>query len=496
MTDARLTAYGSARGFRGSLGHHGQSPDVSGESLVADIIDTDTVINENRISRLQILVGVLGALILFVDGFNTQIIGYIAPQIAKNWNIPRDVLGWILAADKIGLLIGYLFVAPLSGYFGHKRVAIACIVSFGLLAWITAIAGNPLELFVLRLLTGIGLGGALPSGVVLTGEYFPKHRRSSSITFIYCGFSLGQGSGGEVANIVLQPYGWQAAVLIGGAGALALAATLAALLPESLEYLVNRGKRPQQAAKILARIAPDAGIGPDTRLVAGARDGASLTIWQLFPQLFQQGRTFGTLAIWLALGMNLIVNTSLQVWLTKVLQDDGFGQHIAILATEASFAAGIVGAFIIGPLIDRFGPYRVMGSLFLVGALFSLFIGTSLSWAVAAPIIAASFGSGFCTSGVQKGGNALSVYFYPVALRSTGLGWGLGIGRIGAIMGPLAVGYLLTSGWASPAIFAVMAVPMLVGASIILAMGRAYGETEPAGPAKPVRAPKIAATKA
>jgi AAHS family 4-hydroxybenzoate transporter-like MFS transporter len=406
------------------------------------------------------------------------------------------VLGWNLADDKIGLLIGYLFVAPLSGYFGHKRVAIACIVSFGLLAWITAIAGNPLELFVLRLLTGIGLGGALPSGVVLTGEYFPKHRRSSSITFIYCGFSLGQGSGGEVANIVLQPYGWQAAVLIGGAGALALAATLAALLPESLEYLVNRGKRPQQAAKILARIAPDAGIGPDTRLVAGARDGASLTIWQLFPQLFQQGRTFGTLAIWLALGMNLIVNTSLQVWLTKVLQDDGFGQHIAILATEASFAAGIVGAFIIGPLIDRFGPYRVMGSLFLVGALFSLFIGTSLSWAVAAPIIAASFGSGFCTSGVQKGGNALSVYFYPVALRSTGLGWGLGIGRIGAIMGPLAVGYLLTSGWASPAIFAVMAVPMLVGASIILAMGRAYGETEPAGPAKPVRAPKIAATKA
>jgi AAHS family 4-hydroxybenzoate transporter-like MFS transporter len=216
----------------------------------------------------------------------------------------------------------------------------------------------------------------------------------------------------------------------------------------------------------------------------------------LFPQLFQHGRTLGTLAIWLALGMNLIVNTSLQVWLTKILQDAGFGQHIAIIATEASFAAGIVGAFIIGPLIDRFGPYRVMGSLFAVGALFSLFIGTSLSWAVAGLIIAASFGSGFCTSGVQKGGNALSVYFYPVALRSTGLGWGLGIGRIGAIVGPLAVGYLLTSGWPSPAIFAVMAVPMLVGASVILAMGRVYGEGQPVRPAQTERAPEIAATKA
>ena len=463
---------------------------------MADTIDTDTIINESRISRLQIIVGVLGALILFVDGFNTQVIGYIAPQIAKNWNIPRDVLGWILAADKVGLLIGYLFVAPLSGYFGHKRVAIGCIVTFGLIAWITTIAGNPAELFILRLLTGIGLGGALPSGVVLTGEYFPKHRRSSSITFIYCGFSFGQGSAGEVANAVLEPYGWQAAILIGGGLALALAATLALILPESLEYLVNRSGRPQQAAKILNRIAPGAGIGPDTRLVAGARDGASLTIWQLFPQLFQHGRTFGTLAFWLVLGMNLIVNTSLQVWLTKILQDAGFSQHIAIIATEASFAAGIVGAFIIGPLIDRFGPYRVMGSLFVIGALFSLFIGTSLSWAVAGLIIAASFGSGFCTSGVQKGGNALSVYFYPVALRSTGLGWGLGIGRIGAIVGPLAVGYLLNSGWPSPAIFAAMAVPMLVGASIILAMGRVYGPSQPAWPMQTERPPKIAATKA
>jgi AAHS family 4-hydroxybenzoate transporter-like MFS transporter len=459
---------------------------------LAVILDTDTVINKSRIGRLQIMVGVLGAAILFVDGFNTQVIGYIAPQIARNWNIPRDVLGWILAADKVGLLIGYLFVAPFSAYFGHKRVAIGCIVTFGLLALATTVADNAAALFVLRLLTGIGLGGALPSGVVLTGEYFPLARRSSSITFIYCGFSFGQGSAGEVANAVLQPYGWQAAILIGGGLALALAATLAVLLPESLEYLVNRGGNPQTAAKILRRIAPDIAIGPETRLVAGARNGATLTFWQLFPQLFQMRRGFGTLVIWLALGMNLIVNTSLQVWLTNILQDSGFAQHTAIIATEASFAAGIVGAFIIGPLIDRFGPYRVMGTLFVVGALFSLFIGLSLSWAVAATIIAASFGSGFCTSGVQKGGNAMSVYFYPVALRSTGLGWGLGIGRIGAILGPLAVGYLLTSGWPAPTVFAIMAVPMLIGASAIFAMGRAYGEAQKEQPA----VQEIAATKA
>lgn len=441
----------------------------------SELLDTDAVINASRIGRLQIMVGVLGALILFVDGFNTQVIGYIAPQIARNWNISRDVLGWVLAADKVGLLIGYLFVAPLSGYFGHKRVSIGCIVLFGCLAWLTTTADNTVELFVLRLLTGIGLGGALPSGVALTGEYFPKTRRSTSITFIYCGLSLGQLSAGEVSNAVLEPFGWQAALWVGGGLSLLLAAILLAALPESLEYLVNRGGKPREAARILKRIDPALSLHKGTRLVAGERSAASLTIWQLLPQLFRAGRTFGTLMFWLALGMNLIVNTSLQVWLTKILVDAGFDQHVAIIATEASFAAGIVGAFIIGPLMDRFGPYRVISSLFVVGAMFSVFLGLSLSWTAAALITAASFGSGFCTSGAQKGGNALSIYFYPTALRATGLGWGLGIGRIGAIVGPLAVGYLLTAGWSAAAVFGVLAVPMLVGATAIAAMGRVYG---------------------
>ncbi len=441
----------------------------------AAILDTDDAINQSHISALQITVAVLGACILFVDGFNTQLIGYIAPRIAADWKLSDDVLGWILSADKIGLLIGYLFVAPLSGYFGHKRVAISCIVTFGCMALLTTTADNAVELFVLRLLTGIGLGGALPSAVVLTGEYFPKRLRSTSITYIYCLFSLGQLSPGEVANLVLKPYGWQAVLLIGGGLSLLLAATLTLALPDSLEFLVNRSGKPQKAAKILKRISPALSLGPETRLVAGERSGSKLTFWQLLPQLFQAGRGAGTLLYWLALAMNLTVNTSLQVWLTKILVDAGFDQHVAIIATEASFAAGIVGAFIIGPLMDRFGPYRVISSLFLGGAVFAVCLGLSLSWTVAAAITASSFGSGFCTSGAQKGHNALSVYFYPTALRSTGLGWGLGVGRIGAIVGPLAVGYLLNSGWSSSAVFLATTLPMLVGASAILLMGRLYG---------------------
>src|SRR5438067_6241444 len=338
------------------------------------VLDTDAAINRARIGALQLTVGILGAAILLVDGFNTQVIGYIAPQIAKDTQLSRDVLACVVSADTGGLLIGYLFVAPLSGYFGHKRVSIGCILFFGLLAWLTTISGNAAELFIFRLLTGIGLGGALPSGVALTGEYFPKNRRSTSITFIYCGLSFGQLSAGEVANALLQPFGWQGALWAGGALALTLAAILAMLMPESLEYLVNRAGRPQDAARILTRIDPRLAVSNDTRLVAGERSSDRLTIWQLLPQLFQAKRSFGTVVIWFALGMNLTVNTSLQVWLTKILVDAGFGQHTAIVATEASFAAGIVGAFIIGPLMYRFGPYRMITGLFTGGAPFSLLL--------------------------------------------------------------------------------------------------------------------------
>ena len=439
--------------------------------MEADVLDTDAVIDNARIGRFQIIVGFLCALVLFVDGFNTLVIGYIGPQIAKEWSISSQLYGWVVAADKIGLLIGYLFVAPLSGRFGHKKVIVACVLLFGALTFLTTLSAGSGELITTRLITGIGLGGALPSAVALTGEYFPLAWRSSSITFIYCGLSLGQLSGGSVADALLQTQGWRAVLLVGGGLSFLLAGLLAVILPDSLEFLINRGQRPAQAARILRRLAPQRDIPGSARLTAGERGTGKVKV----SQLLQSGRALGTVAIWLGLGMNLMVNTSLQTWLTKMLIDAGFTQHTAILATQMSMVAGLVAAFIIGPLMDRFGPYIVMTALFVGGALFSALLGFALSWSAVVMIGATSFGSGFCTSGVQKGANALAVYFYPTALRSTGLGWTLGIGRIGAILGPSVIGQLLAARWSDAAVFYATALPMLIGATALFAMGRFYG---------------------
>jgi AAHS family 4-hydroxybenzoate transporter-like MFS transporter len=254
-----------------------------------------------------------------------------------------------------------------------------------------------------------------------------------------------------------------------------MAAVLVVLLPDSLEYLVNRSGRPERAVGILRRIAPL--VPEDASLVAGERSKSTLTIWQLLPQLFQSGRAFGTLVIWLAIGTNLIANTTVQTWLTEILLRSGFDQGVAIRATGMAFIAGIVSAFIIGPLMDRFGPYRVTVALFLAAAFFRSALGLSLAFDSATLVLSAAFAAGFCTSSIQKAQNALSVYFYPVALRSTGLGWGLGVGRSGAIVGPILFGYLLGSlQWSPTAVFCVTAIPLLVGGAAIFLMGRHYGE--------------------
>src|SRR5437868_7757822 len=186
----------------------------------AGAVGTDALINARRIGRTQFLVGILGGAALLVEGFNTSAIGYIAPQITRLWHVPNSTLGTILTADMVGLLLGYLFLSPLSARFGHKRMIIACTAAFGASTFLTITATNVPMLIGFRFLTGIGVGGAMPSAVALTGEYFPERVRSTSITLVYIGFSLGQISAGIVANMLLDPFGWQAVLAFGGIGTL------------------------------------------------------------------------------------------------------------------------------------------------------------------------------------------------------------------------------------------------------------------------------------
>ena len=436
-------------------------------------VDTDALINASKVGRLQVLVGVLGGCALLVEGFDTSVIGYIAPQITRLWQVPSATLGTILTADMVGLLLGYLFVSPFSARFGHKRMVVACTAAFGALTFLTISATSVAMLIGFRFLTGIGVGGAMPSAVALTGEYFPERVRSTSITLIYIGFSLGQIAAGVVANLLLDPFGWQTVLAFGGILTLVLSAMFAFVLPESLEYLINRGNDRPAALRILSRLAPTLATSQATRLIAGEQGGRKVTVGQLL----EGGRALGTFFIWAGMFMNLMIYFFLQKWLTQLLVLVGLPQATAITATTVGLAGGIIAAFIIGPLMDRFGPYMVVAGLFAVSAISVVVMAQVLTSPVPFVIIAVSLFVGFCLSGGQKANNALSVFFYPTALRGTGLGWSLGIGRIGGVLGPFVAGLLLTAGWTPSELFYAASVPMLAGAAAIALMGQFYGHT-------------------
>ncbi len=442
----------------------------------AGIIETDALINARKVGRSQIVVGILGACALFVEGFDTSAIGYIAPQIAREWNVPASVLGTILTADMVGLLLGYLFIAPLSARFGHKRTVIACTTFFGLMTFLTITSTNVGMLLFFRFLTGVGVGGAMPSAVALTGEYIPENRRSTAITLIYIGFSIGQIGAGLASSALIDAYTWRAVLGFGGIITLLFALLFVFVLPESIEYLVNRGNDRARAIRTLRRMAPDLSIADSVRLIAGSQGDRKVAV----RQLLEDNRALGTVFVWIGMFMNLMIYFFMQKWLTSLLVQVGLSQQEAILATTVGLAGGIVAAFIIGPLMDRFGPYVVVAGLFAVSALAVVLMASFMTAGGALMLTAMSLALGFCLSGGQKANNALSVHFYPTALRGTGLGWALGVGRIGGVIGPYFAGVLLEDGWSPSGLFYLAAGPMMIGAVTIALMGRSMVMAPPA----------------
>ena len=174
---------------------------------------------------------------MFLDGFDTQAISYIAPLIAKEWNLSRELLGLIFSSALTGLMAGYLVLSPLSDRFGHRRMLLASTFTFGLFTLTTVFAGSSTAIIALRFLAGVGLGAAIPSAVALTTEYTPQRLRATFVLVIYCGFSLGFIAAGVAASVLLPVYGWRSILWVGAAAPLTLAVLLLRYLPESLDVV-------------------------------------------------------------------------------------------------------------------------------------------------------------------------------------------------------------------------------------------------------------------
>jgi MFS transporter, AAHS family, 4-hydroxybenzoate transporter len=429
-------------------------------------IDIASFFDDRPLGRLQLLVMILCGLVVLFDGLDTQVIGYLGPALSSEWDIPRERLGPIFSASLVGLMVGLLAVGMISDRFGRRITIIVSVTLFSICTLLTAFAQGVGDLVIYRFLAGIGLGGAMPNALALTGEYCPRRMRATLVIIMFCGFSLGSILGGLISAALLPSIGWRAVFITGGVLPLLLVPFLIAWLPESLQYLVNRPDRASHIRAILRRIRPTVENLEVATFIGQEQKSDGVPV----AELFVQGRGIGTLMLWFIFFMNLMVFYFLQNWLPTIFSDAGLPIEQAVLMTTLISVGGIVAGLITGPLMDRYDAYRVLAGLYLLGTLFVTFIG----FATPALLALATFGAGFCVSGAQKSINALAVIFYPTRMRSTGVGWALGIGRFGSILGPVVGGWLLAIGWSSASLFRLAAVPMLLAAVFIFMMGAIY----------------------
>jgi MFS transporter, AAHS family, 4-hydroxybenzoate transporter len=437
-------------------------------SKTEDAFDVPAFINSRPIGAVQYGIVVLCALVMFLDGLDTQAISYMAPMISKEWGLSKEVLGPIFSSALAGLMFGYLLLSPMSDQFGHRRLILFSTVSFGLLTLATLLATNVTELMILRFLTGIALGAAIPSAVALTTEYSPKRLRATFVLAIYCGFSLGFVAAGGLAASMIPLYGWRSMLWIGALTPLTLAVFVYVYLPESLDFLVRTNAKSQSIwgiVRMLDPALPEQGPQHFVTEVEAKRSAVG--------SLFQSGRTLGTLVLWLVFGLNLAEFYALQSWLPTILAGHGFSPNVVALATSMTTVGGIVAAFAIGPAMDKLGPYRSLAVVYFAGVAFVALMGPAI---LAAPwvLVAAAFCAGFCISGGQKSVIALAAIFYPAPIRSTGVGWALGIGRLGGIGGPLLIGLLLAYELSAASLFYAAAVPMLLAGISVALLGVRY----------------------
>jgi MFS transporter, AAHS family, 4-hydroxybenzoate transporter len=431
-------------------------------------VDVADFIDQQPIGGFQIRLLLTCAAVLFLDGFDTQAIGFVAPALAKEWGLTKGALGPVFSAGLFGLMIGALLFGPLADRIGRKKIIVFSTLAFGLGALVTALVQDVNSLLAIRFLTGLGLGGAMPNAIAMTSEFNPRRRRATMVMIMFCGFSIGAALGGLLAAAMIPQFGWRSVFIVGGIAPLLLVPILILRLPESVRFLALTGRANARVAQLLALINPKAVLAPATQFVIHEPGLAGIPVLHLF----KAGRTLVTLLLWVVFFMSLLELYFLSNWLPTVLNDLGASVSAAAAIGSMLQVGGVVGVFVLGSIIDRFS-FRALTlvyfiAVFAVGAIGQL--GHSVVF-----VTMAIFVAGFCIVGGQTAANALAAGFYPTSVRSTGVGWALGIGRVGSIVGPLVGGMLLSMKWSTAEVFMCAAVAALCAALASFCLSRLAG---------------------
>ena len=421
-------------------------------------VNINTLIDEAKFTPFHWGVLIWCLLIIIFDGYDLVIYGVALPLLMQEW-LSAVQAGMLASTALFGMMFGAMSFGTLSDKLGRKKTIMICVAIFSGFTFIGAFATSPVEFGILRFLAGLGIGGVMPNVVALMTEYAPKRIRSTLVALMFSGYAIGGMTSALLGAWLVPQFGWKIMFLLAGTPLLFLP-ILWKYLPESLMYLTNK-QQTAQAQSIIQKISPTQIIGSDTQFVLNEvqkGDEAPLKA------LFQQGRTFSTFMFWLAFFMCLLMVYALGSWLPKLMIQAGYSLGASMIFLFALNIGGMIGAVGGGYLADRFHIKKVLTIMFLCGAASLILLGYNSPQFVLYSLIAVA---GAATIGSQILLYTFVAQYYPSTVRSTGMGWASGIGRIGAIVGPVLTGALLTMNLPHQMNFFAIAIPGLIAALAI-----------------------------
>ncbi|MFK4205958.1 aromatic acid/H+ symport family MFS transporter [Acinetobacter junii] len=421
-------------------------------------VNINETIDNAKFSLFHWKVLVWCLLIIIFDGYDLVIYGIALPLLMQQWSLTAVQAGLLASAALFGMMFGAMIFGTLSDRLGRKKTIMICVTLFSGFTFLGAFATNPVEFAILRFIAGLGIGGVMPNVVALMTEYAPKKIRSTLVAIMFSGYAIGGMTSALLGAWLVKDMGWQIMFLIAGIPLLMLP-IIWKFLPESLAFLIKSGKE-EQAKQIINKLLPTRDIHQNTQLVFNENIHHEAPV----KALFQDGRAFSTFMFWIAFFMCLLMVYALGSWLPKLMLQAGYSLGASMLFLFALNIGGMVGAIGGGALADRFHLKPVITSMFVIGAAALILLGFNSPQIVLYSLIALA---GAATIGSQILLYTFVAQFYPTTVRSTGMGWASGIGRIGAIIGPVLTGALLTFELPHQMNFLAIAIPGVIAAFAI-----------------------------
>ena len=433
-------------------------------------VEVDKLIDDRPISALQLRVIVLCGAVVFLDGYDIQTLAVSVNWLASEWHLTRGDFTFAQTAAVVGYASSAVLVAGLGDRWGRRPILILAALLMGTASLFTALSENVAQLTFWRFLTGAGFGASIPNATAITSEFVPARRRAGLITVMYANIALGAVVAGFAAPPVYAAFGWRAVFILGGAGPLVVGLLLWLGLPESVRFLIEKRPDDKRIAAIVSRLAPH--VDPRNVTLATRSGVRQQSVFALLAPRYRSR----TLLLWVGVALNMFSLYFLISWLPALLNTAGWSPAAASRGGVMLQIGGIVSGLIMAAYVDRGRTVPAMVTAYLVTAasfgLFMILPSDSGFWW----LLLLAIGAG--TSGTQFAFNALSAAFYPSLIRSTGVGWAVGVGRLGAILGPAFGGFILSAQLATPYVLGLLIIPVLLSAVSVMFLPRVWRESD------------------